>query len=91
MNSYVIIVSKIIENQHTVMGPLAFDLANKVNGLKVESLDKIVITGNGKDVLKMLVDQYSSLFGRASVEVCRDAVKEIKPAISSEELPVNLK
>ena len=45
----------------------------------------------GKDVLDQLVRQYSELFGRASVEVCKEAVKEVDSSISSEELPDILK
>lgn len=42
---------------------------------------KVVIGGDKKTILENLVKQYEYLFGRASVEVCKDAVKNLLPKI----------
>jgi hypothetical protein len=88
---YLTIVNNIIRSQEQIIGPVAFDQARKVAGLKISSSGEVQIEGNSKEVINNLVEQYEHLFGRASIEVCRDAVKEIKPAPSPEELPDILK
>lgn len=87
MNIYSQIISKIIQEQQSIIGPIALEQARKVTGLRVESVDDITITGDEKQVLSNLVTEYEKLFGRASIEVCRDAVKEVKPPIPNDELP----
>jgi hypothetical protein len=70
------------------MGPIALELAKNVKGLKISSLKNIEITGDdGKDVIKALVKEYEKLFGHASIEVCKDAIRTIKPAVQVDELP----
>lgn len=87
MNSYSQAISQIIRQQQAIIGPVALDQAKKVTGLKVADIEHVDVTGNGKEVLASLVKQYSSLFGQASVEVCKDAVREIKPPLPPEDLP----
>ncbi len=84
------IVKSIIEHQQLVMGPLALEQANKVTGLNVSdgANIQVKITGSDSDkILTELVEKYEQLFGRASVEVCRDAVKEVKPPVEVDQLP----
>ncbi len=83
------IAQTIIEHQQNVIGPLALVQANKVSGLKVSDGDNIRVEVNGevKAVLTDLVKKYEEMFGRASIEVCKDAVKEVKPPVPHEELP----
>lgn len=92
MNSYEAVVKSIISQQELIIGPVAVQEANKVPGLKV-TLDgkSITITGDGKDVLANLVNQYASLFGRVSVEVCKEALLSSGQAIDHEQLPEILK
>ena len=87
MDIYTVAVRQIIKQQLTIVGPLALDQAKKVTEISVVSLEDIRIKGNGKTALEKLVIQFSQLFGQASIEVCRDAVKEITPPIPSEKLP----
>ena len=87
----IIIIKQIIKHQESIIGPLALDQARKVAGIQVSPSNEVSIKGNSKQVITNLVQQYESLFGRASIEVCKDAVKEIKPAPSSEDLPDILK
>lgn len=83
-------VREIIAHQAMIIGPLAIEQANKVSGLKVSDGEKINIEIKGNDpgtVVTGLVRKYEELFGQASVEVCKDAIKEIKPPIPSDDLP----
>ena len=41
----------------------------------------------GKVVLEKLVKQYEKLFGQASIEVCKDAVREVQNTVSKADLP----
>ncbi len=84
----------IIEHQFAVVGPLAIEQANKVAGLKASdggTLKVEISSGDVKTVLTQLVQRYEELFGLASVEVCKDAVKEVNPPVPTDELPDILK
>jgi hypothetical protein len=87
MDPYSQIVSQIIKDQAEIIGPVALEQARKVQGIEIAGIDDVKIHGNGKDILSHLVDQYSKLFGRASIEVCREAVHEARVTISKEDLP----
>lgn len=83
---------KIIEKQEGVIGPLALEQAKKVSGLKIDwSKHEVLIEGDKKTILEHLVENYAHLFGRASVEVCREAVHDLLSKIPSDQLPVSLK
>ena len=87
MDIYTSLVAQIIKQQATVIGPLALDQARKVSGLEIMNEGEIHLNGNGREILEKLVNEYSRLFGKASIEVCKDAIKEIQPPIKSEDLP----
>lgn len=84
------VIKSIIEHQRVIIGPLALEQANKVAGITVSDGGNIMVTvktaDNGK-TLTELVQKYEALFGRASIEVCRDAVKELSPRVGENELP----
>jgi hypothetical protein len=86
------IILKIIEGQEAVIGPIAWEEANKVDGLRVDiSSHQVSIEGNTREVLEKLVAQYELLFGVASREVCRDAVRPFISQLPQEEIPAVLK
>ena len=91
MDPYVQAISRIIKDQQAIIGPVALDQAKKVSGLQVESSDEIKIAGNKKEVLTNLVNQYAKLFGRASIEVCKEAFEPYLDKIPSSEIPDILK
>ena len=94
MNDVKIIIQSIVKHQKLIIGPLALEQANKVSGLKIDNGDHLQVnltSKNSKVILTELVKRYEQLFGRASVEVCRDAVREISPPVSITELPDILK
>ena len=88
-NLHTDLAKTIVKHQESIIGPLAWNEAGKVSGLKVNGKD-INITGDGKKVLENLVKQYQTLFGQASVEACKDAVKRILPKDQESEVPAIL-
>lgn len=91
MSTYEQVAQNIIKEQETIIGPLAFDQARRVEGIAIDNAGHISITGDGKIVLDHLVRQYSELFGKASILVCKEAAKAVNPTVSTEDLPEILK
>ncbi len=84
----VTLVRAIVSGQKQIIGPMAVDEANKVQGVVVsKNLDSIQISGESDQLLQNLVNQYEKLFGQASVEACKEAVKKILPSINDPHLP----
>jgi hypothetical protein len=84
-------VQHIIKEQQTIIGPLALEQAKKVAGLSVSSLEDIKVTGDHKTVLNNLVNQFSKIFGQASIQVCKDAFEGYQDKIPAQEIPEVLK
>jgi hypothetical protein len=81
-------VERIIKGQEDLIGPIALEQAKKVEGLKVDwASHEITMTGNKKAVLEKLVKQYEGLFGAASVQVCKDAVKSMIGEAPKDQIP----
>lgn len=91
MTNITTVVKSIIDHQELVIGPLARDQAKKVAGIKVGEDGKLIVKGSAKEILSSLTKEYAKLFGQASVEVCKDAIRELSPPVSSDELPEILK
>ncbi len=88
MDIYAKLVEKIIKEQETIIGPVALEQAQKVPGLSVDSnVAKISFTGDKKEIIEKLVKKYEELFGRTSIEVCKEAVRDLIPTASKDQLP----
>ena len=74
IQTYNSVAFAIVQQQEHLIGPLAWSEAKKVTGLEIKG-ESIEIRGDAKAVLEALVNQYSSLFGKASVEACKDAIR----------------
>ncbi len=85
-----VLISRIIEEQETIIGPVAWMEARKVQGLRVDG-HEVHVEGVPRDVLDGLVKQYERLFGRASREVCRDAVRSLIAQVPQEDVPAVLR
>lgn len=88
------IAGKIVKEQELVIGPLAWTEAEKVQGLHVvneESGEVTLNNGDPKEVINRLVSQYERLFGRASHEVCRDAVTVLIRDLAQADVPSSLR
>lgn len=84
---YSTLATNILRSQISVIGPLAIDQAKKVTGLLIDGSNSITIKGDGKEILANLVHQFETLFGQASVEACKDAIKETQISFSPSDLP----
>jgi len=83
---------RIIKEQESIIGPLAWDEASKVDGIAINPQhSSISFSGDGKEVINRLVQRYERLFGRASHEVCKEAVQDLIAEMSPEEIPSSLK
>ena len=86
------IAAKIIQEQALVIGPLAWSEAQKVPGLTVDqSTSEVTVASNSADAIDRLVAQYERLFGRASHEVCREAVANLVAQMTPAEIPLSLR
>lgn len=82
------LVKKIIQEQESIIGPLAIEQAQKVPGLKVNWVNhEVFIEGNKKSTLENLAKQYESIFGQASIEVCKEIVHSMINKLSTNEIP----
>ncbi len=93
MTTYDQIASKIIKEQELVIGPIALQEAQKVLGISVLDQKKQIVEITGTDpkaTVDKLVGQYERLFGRASREVCRDAVAGMLADLAPSEVPSSL-
>lgn len=88
MSVFTQMAEKIIKEQEDIIGPVALEQANKVSGLKVNwPKHEITIEGNEADVIEKLVEQYKHLFGQASVEACKEAVRSIISEVPHNQVP----
>lgn len=88
MDIFAQIAEKIIIEQEKIIGPIALEQARKVQGLNVNmQKHEVKFVGSQKEVLENLIEQYRHLFGQASVEVCREAVKGIISDAPKEKVP----
>ena len=87
------IIYKIIKGQELIIGPIAWEEAKRVGGLHIidENREHLTIDAPEKEVMERLVVQYERLFGRASIEVCRDAVRNLLPDMPPDKIPEVLK
>ncbi|MEI6659932.1 MAG: hypothetical protein WCK91_00735 [bacterium] len=83
----------IIKEQELIIGPVAWDEAKKVPGFHVidQAKGEVSFDGDGKEVLARLIDQYALLFGKASNEVCKEAVQSLLSKLTPEQIPASLK
>lgn len=81
------IVEKIIKAQENIIGPIALEQAQKVAGITIDTGNHVTVEGDKKSALENLVKQYEKLFGPASIEVCRDAVRNIVSQAPKDQIP----
>lgn len=92
MDIFAKLAETIIEQQETIIGPIALEQAGKVTGLKLNwQKHEVFLEGDKTKILGSLVDQYKALFGQASVEVCKEAVSRYRTQLPSDQLPQALR
>ena len=87
------VAMKIIREQELVIGPLAWSEAKKVRGLTIDmsSGNVAVAEDDSKGTIDRLVAKYERLFGRASEEVCREAVANMLADFAPADIPMSLR
>lgn len=82
------LVIKIIKTQEAIIGPLAIEQAQKTPGLELNWLEqKVEFKNEKKGVIEALVKKYEAIFGRTSLEVCREVYHSLSSEIPKEQLP----
>ena len=88
-------ITKIIKEQALVIGPLAWMEAGKVKGIHIVDQTKGEVSiedwEGGGIVVDNLISQYERIFGRASREVCKEAVTSLIADLAPAEVPLSLK
>lgn len=76
-----------------IIGPLAWVEARKVPGLVVidQKTGTVELKGNQSELINQLVAQYERLFGKASREVCKDAVRNLVVDMEPNDIPTSLR
>jgi len=91
-NIYTEICGEIIKEQEQIIGTLAVEQANYVEGLTVDPVTyHCTVTGDGSKVIDDLIEQYRDFFGHAAVEVCKEAASRFLARLPAEELPNSLR
>lgn len=91
ITKYIEAVKAITKEQSKIVGEsVALELAQSTEGLTIDKQFNISIEGDPVKVLSNLVERYSLLFGKISIEVSKDAVDDLK-IFTDQELPVNLR
>jgi len=92
MDIYEQIAVKIIQSQEGIIGPVAIERAQVVDGMTLDWANHAVsITGDKVRAVEDLIDQYKELFGEISVQVSKDAVKALMLQLPSDKIPHHLK
>lgn len=92
METYSSIAIAIIEGQEKVIGPVAVSQAQQVDGLQIDwNTKKVTISQDPKNVIDGLVEQYKVLFGKISVDVCKEAVGRLAQQLSPDQMPASLR
>lgn len=91
MEIYSEIAQRIIKQQETIIGPVAIEQAMHIPNLHVDwDNQKVTVKADGPKVIDRLVGQYKKLFGKVSVEVCRDAAEPLIDKLPKGHLPKTL-
>lgn len=85
------IAQHIVKEQELIIGPLAREEAARVTGLTFGADKAVVLAGDKRKLIDQLVARYERLFGRASVQVCRDAAAPLLPLLQTGETPDSLR
>ena len=91
MDVYSQIAAKIIEQQESIIGPVAVEQAKQVTGMKVDwKKHEVAISGDEAVAIDKLVAKYKELFGQISVDVCKEAAAKFSSQLTGEKLPKSL-
>ncbi len=90
-NKYVQAIELIQTEQSKIIGEeISKMILTNVTGLEFNN-GSTEIVGDPKVILDNLVTQYATLFGQASIMISKQAIKQVSPSFSTNELPDNLR
>lgn len=85
------IAEKIIEQQESIIGPVAVEQAKLVEELHINwQQHDVDIEGNPQAAIDELIAQYKELFGQLAVQASKDAVASLLSQIPPDQLPKSL-
>lgn len=86
------IAEKIIEQQESVIGPIAVEQAKQVHDLVINwAQHSVSIQGNPQDAIDELVEQFKELFGQIAVQASKDAVSQLTSQLPADQVPESLR
>ncbi len=93
MDIYHQIAKKIIKEQESIVGKLAWKEVANIPGVEFVNAEKeqVQLSENKQEAINNLVAYFNRLFGRASYEVTLAAVADILDELSPEEIPASLR
>ncbi len=92
LNIFEEIAIRMIKEQELIIGPLAWIEASKVTGMKIHEQGVVSIDSPDKQgTIDKLVGRYERLFGKASHEVCKQAVLGLIAGLQPAEIPSSLR
>lgn len=92
MDIYSQIAVKIISGQEAIIGPVAIEQAEQVEGMHVDwSKQEVQIEGNKVQTIENLIDKYKELFGQISVEVSKQSAASLMAKLPADGLPKTLR
>lgn len=90
-DQYAELAEAIIKRQELLIGPLAWDRAAEVEGLKVDHDTVVVVSSVPEHAIDDLVQQFSAIFGQAAVEVSKEAAAPLMSALPADHQPTLLR
>lgn len=92
MDIYSQIITRIIEQQETIIGPVAVQQARQIAGIGVDwENHQVTLSGDARSLINQLVEQYRALFGQVAVEVSKEATTKFTAQLSEDQVPQSLK
>jgi len=84
---------RIIKEQESIIGPMAWDEAKKVPGFTIinQQNGEVSLVDDNVEILNNLVTQYAKLFGMASTIACKEAVQDLIAELPPDQIPTSLK
>lgn len=85
------IAEKIIEQQESIIGPVAVEQARQIQGLAISwPQHQVGVSGNPQQAIDELVEKYKELFGQIAVQVSREAAASFLAQLPADQQPKSL-
>ena len=87
------ILSQILKEQETILGSLAWQLAERISGLKIVNKEsfEVRIIGDPKAVIDNFVLRCERVFGSFARDACKQAVAYLTAEMPTDDIPTRLR